>query len=63
MSIVPNNLFYCEKDVERLIKELRPWTIGTDKIVGYNHFDFVVANDVDKLVNSKILDLIRRYNH
>lgn len=50
------------KDVERLIKEFKPWTIGITKLNGYNHLDFVAAKDIDKLVNTKILDLMDRYN-
>lgn len=51
------------KDVERLIKQLRPWTIGVDKIIGYNHVDLIIGKNVDEFVNTKILRLINRYSH
>ncbi|KAJ6636130.1 Lipase 1 [Pseudolycoriella hygida] len=49
------------QDVERLVKEFQPWTIRVDKIDNFNHLDFVAANKVNELVNTKILKLISRY--
>lgn len=54
---------FVVKDVERLIEEFKPWTIGITKLNGYNHLDFVAAKDIDTLVNNKILDLMNRYNN
>lgn len=54
---------FPSKDTERLIEQFKPWTIGVDKLHNFNHFDFYLSRDAEKLVNSKILKLIRRYNH
>lgn len=55
-------LYLLLKGIERLIKELKSWAIGITKIIGYNHVDFVSAKNADKLVYTKIIDFLDRYN-
>ncbi|XP_037040292.1 lysosomal acid lipase/cholesteryl ester hydrolase-like [Bradysia coprophila] len=50
-----------EADVEAAIEIFRPMIIGIDKMVGWNHADFLIAKDL-AVVNEKIMKLMKQHS-
>lgn len=53
--------FCLVQDVEEAIEFFKPMIIGVDKMVGWNHADFLMAKDLG-MITKKIIKLMNRYS-